>query len=476
MTKKQRRIIFYTCVLIFIILAPIIILYSFGWRIDFKNLKLLPSGALYLKTNQSGIKLYLDNKFKKRSTNLPIFNSFFIKNLAPRAYNIRVEKDGYLPWEKTLKIEPELVTEAENIILIPKNLTPEIISTNILKNKDFIISKNNKNIFWLSLTSDTSTNNFLELNSFNLESSFLSLAPSTSTKKIIFPNPKILKSINLIDISWNNNDFLLKTDNNTWFLYNNKKNKLINLNKILEKILPQLINIEFYPYKNSLLIFTYNNLYEMNLENQIVSLKLTDILYYKIFKDYIYFINNKYNLSKLSIYDNKIENIISIKELVKTKIPVFNLEINDNNKFALNINSSLYLIDGKNKTIKLIKDGVILTKFSNDNKKLALTTKDNDLFIYYLENITNRQPFRFSEQIDKINTLNETPTNIFWYPKDEHMYLQSDNQLIFTEIDNRGKTNYYSIINENIKNSYFNNSDNYIYLNIDSKILRIKIK
>lgn len=480
MSKKQRRIIFYICILIFIISSPLIILYSFGWRVDFKNFKLLPSGALYLKTNQTNIKVYLDNKLKKEGGNLPIFNSIFIKNLAPRVYDVKIEKNDYLIWKKRLKIEPELVTEAANIILIPKDIKPEIIAVNTMRDMNFLISKNNKNIYWLSDSSVASpNNNYLELNSFNLESLFLGLTPPTSTKKIIFPNQKILKNINLVDVSWDNNNFLLKANDNIWFFYDSKKNKVVNLNKILEQILPKLINIEFYPFKNYLLIFTYNNLYEMNLENlTILPPKLKNILYYKIFKDSIYFISDEFNLSKISIYDreNKIENIMSVKDLIYTKLPVFHLEFNENNKVALIINSALYLIDEKNKTIKPIKDGVILTKFSNDNKKLAFTTKDNDLFIYYLENIIERQPNKLTEQLDKIINFGETPINIFWHSKDEHIYLQLDDKLIFTEIDNRDQVNYYSIINGNITNSYFNNKDGYIYLNIDSKIVRMKIK
>lgn len=473
MTKKQRRILFYICVLIFILSGPIITFYSFGWRFDFKNFKILPSGALYLKTNRSGVKVYLNNKFKKESNNLPFFNSIFIKNLAPKYYNIKVKKNGYLTWEKKLKINPELVTEAENIFLLPEKIPSKIVSENILKNSNFIFSKNQKNFYWLS-----KKNNFLILNVFNLEKPFLKYNSDleiSTYKLMLYPK----NTIRLNDISYDNKKILLKNENNRWFLYDIKKQKLIDLNKNLENFFQKIDKIQFHPYKDGLLIFAFNNLYEMNLKNLTLSFPiLKNILYYKLFKNSIYFIDENFSLSKTELYNLNTKKIISIKSLIKTKIPVFNLTINNEEQIALIINSKLYLIETKKqKKPQFIKDGVILMKFSNNGEKLAFTDKENMLYIYYLKNIINKQPNKYKAELDKIINLKETTFNIFWFYKNNYLLLVSDHKVIFCEIDNRDKINHYIIFTGDIQNSYFNSYDNNLYLNLGNfKIIKMEIK
>jgi len=173
-----------------------------------------------------------------------------------------------------------------------------------------------------------------------------------------FSNAKL----NLMDTSWDNKNFLIKSSNNIWYLYKLQTENLINLNQILGQLFQKVSTIQFYPYKNSLFIFAANNLYEMNLDNLIVSFpKLKNILYYTFSNNYIYFIDNQFILSKANINNLKIEKIISLKPVIKNLVPVFNLEIN-NKKIALNINSDLYLINEENPNLNFIKSGVILTR------------------------------------------------------------------------------------------------------------------
>jgi len=98
------------------------------------------------------------------------------------------------------------------------------------------------------------------------------------------------------------------------------------------------------------------------------------------------------------------------------------------------------------------------------------------LLIYYLTDINDQQPYKIAGDIDKIANFNETPLKIFWHQKEEYLYIEFENKLIFSEIDNRNKINYYTLLNDNIKNSYFNNLDNQLYLNLDLKIIRLGIK
>src|SRR4030042_4683317 len=49
MTKKTRTILFLALLFIFILLAPSIIFYSFGYRFNFETKKIVKTGAFYFK-------------------------------------------------------------------------------------------------------------------------------------------------------------------------------------------------------------------------------------------------------------------------------------------------------------------------------------------------------------------------------------------------------------------------------------------
>ena len=57
----------------------------------------------------------------------------------PKEYQVKIIKQGYHPWQKKLRIESKLVTEAKNILLIPLN--PEIKIANEALPIDFSLEE-----------------------------------------------------------------------------------------------------------------------------------------------------------------------------------------------------------------------------------------------------------------------------------------------------------------------------------------------
>ncbi|MBI2451284.1 MAG: hypothetical protein HYV52_03080 [Parcubacteria group bacterium] len=137
MTKLTRRILFYGFFLLFIIVVPAVILWSLGLRFDFKKRKIVTVGAIYLKTSQRDFQLLLNDKIEHKTSFFS--NSILISGLFPKNWNVKVEKNGFEAWSKTLRVEPKLVTEATSIFLIPKNIKSELVLEN-QKNLSAIIS------------------------------------------------------------------------------------------------------------------------------------------------------------------------------------------------------------------------------------------------------------------------------------------------------------------------------------------------
>jgi hypothetical protein len=104
-----------------LIIGPLLIFYSLGYRFDFEKKKITKTGGIFIKALPKEVEVSIDGKIKKKTDSL--FGSLLIENLLPKKYKVRVEKEGYFPWEKELEVEEEKVTEAKNLILFPKNLS-----------------------------------------------------------------------------------------------------------------------------------------------------------------------------------------------------------------------------------------------------------------------------------------------------------------------------------------------------------------
>lgn len=123
MTVARRRTILVLCVLIFLFIAPLFLLYTVGYRWN-PQLGSYKTGGLYISSPVTGSKIFVNNKEKKQTN---IFQgSLFLQSLKPGQYSILVTKDNYWPWSKNLTIKEQMVIEAR-AILMPKEPKGEIV-------------------------------------------------------------------------------------------------------------------------------------------------------------------------------------------------------------------------------------------------------------------------------------------------------------------------------------------------------------
>ncbi len=123
LTLKKRRVIFAISALAFFILAPALLFYTLGYRIN-SNFKIGRTGGLYVSSPVSGSEIYIETSLKKKPNLLQ--SGLFLQNLVAGAYPIVVAKEGYWPWFKQLSVKEGQVAEAK-AILISKNPYGEII-------------------------------------------------------------------------------------------------------------------------------------------------------------------------------------------------------------------------------------------------------------------------------------------------------------------------------------------------------------
>ncbi len=119
MTLLVRRIIFYLLALLFVIITPLVIGYTAGFRYNLKQERIIKTGALIIETDPPDAGIALNDTYRKERTPAKIMN------LTPGQYRINIIRDGYWDWKKTLGVDSERITFVKDIVLL-KNAAPEL--------------------------------------------------------------------------------------------------------------------------------------------------------------------------------------------------------------------------------------------------------------------------------------------------------------------------------------------------------------
>ena len=108
MTYKLRFSLIGFGVVLFLIATPFLVLFARGFTFDWHSHRIVKTGTMVVKTDPTGAVVYLDSH--KQASTTPTN----IRFLAPKDYDVRIEKDGYQAWTKRLSVRPQLVTWAND--------------------------------------------------------------------------------------------------------------------------------------------------------------------------------------------------------------------------------------------------------------------------------------------------------------------------------------------------------------------------
>lgn len=123
MTVKKQWMYLAGLFLVFLIVIPVILLYSFGYRLS-GDFRLVKTGGLYFANSEADASVYLNGKLKKTSGMFE--RNLLVQNIKPGNYHVKMTKEGYRTWQKWIKVEEQKV-EASFPLLIPDDLNAEEI-------------------------------------------------------------------------------------------------------------------------------------------------------------------------------------------------------------------------------------------------------------------------------------------------------------------------------------------------------------
>jgi len=140
-----------------------LILYSFGYRVEREPAwRIVRAGGLSIApTPTTGVRIFVDGVLE-RETNI-FARELFLQGLTPRKYRVRLERDGYHTWEKTLRVYPAQVARAEALLIstdAPQKLTHgSYVSMQFLDNDEqaLILTKPRRSFDLFSLEDQTTT-------------------------------------------------------------------------------------------------------------------------------------------------------------------------------------------------------------------------------------------------------------------------------------------------------------------------------
>lgn len=108
----RKQVLLYLGIVLFIGLgAALTMMYAKGYRFGFDDGKatFAHTGILVAKSNPDGAEVLIDGHLATATNNNV--------NLAPGEYMVRIQKEGYFPWEKKIIIEEEIVSNADALLL-----------------------------------------------------------------------------------------------------------------------------------------------------------------------------------------------------------------------------------------------------------------------------------------------------------------------------------------------------------------------
>lgn len=413
MNNNFRKALAWTCIIIFLILAPITILYSVGYRLDWNPPKITQTGGLFFRVLPEPAKIFLDSKLKK--TTDFFFGSSLIDNLLPKKYSISIRKDGYYSWEKQLEVKEKMVITAENILLIPQNPDLTSLATDI---ENFWLSSDNKNLILKEKPLIDKGGWSLKL--YNLSKKMKS--------HIIQESDIYAKGADLMNLEFSNNS----------------KNIVLELG-IKEQIKKFTLDLSQTPPTPK------------EIKDQ--PIPIDNIITSQSFEGDIYYLDN---LGYVFKTDSNFEQKTQITQKPIDVLPETNYELKKfKDLIFLRENRTLYLFNQESNSWEKFFEPIVDLELSPDFKKLVYFS-DYEIWTMFLENI-QEQPskqigdkvliMRLSEKIKSVNWLNSS-----------YLIIATENKVKVSEIDERDKINAVDLIQLHDPEVLFNKVNKKLYI------------
>lgn len=470
MTKKSRGILFLFLLFLFILIAPVAILYSQGYRFDFPAGKIVQTGGFYFKVSPRNAQIFINENFKKKTDFL--FGAAFLENLSPQKYKIEIKKDGFYGWNKNLEIKEKQVTEAKNVLLIPEKLIFSVFNEGV---ESFWFSPDEKKIILREKDVSDSKNTSWSLKLYDLERNIkVPLAEASDFAK--FQNKFNLSEIKVVDLTWSQDQkiILIKI-----LIANQIKYFVLETDKTppsfssLDFLGKEAEEISLHPSDSQKIFFEKpvnpvrdsslsgvkekggkisNDLLTANYKTkEIGSVVLENPLAYSFFEENIYWLSEKGFVFRSDLSDlpagkaglpagkaGKNQKQITLNPFPLNQDAKYQIIANAYPEIFLQEDSSLYSFDQNLKSFEKFFEPVKNLELSPDLQKIAYSN-ENEIWVLFLKE-QNGQPQRKAGERLFLTRFSEKINKVFWL-NSHYLLLDLGQTIKVMEIDDRDQLN-----------------------------------
>jgi hypothetical protein len=153
LSRTRRRLYLYGLIALFLISLPVALFFASGYSFR-TGFGLIKTGGIYISVPYAGADISLNGKAVGTSGILK--RGFYIDNLAPSSYEILVTREGSRPWQKTLVVEENLVSDA-GAYLIPDDIQAVVLSYTAGASTTKMISRAQYNSYLAAFDMPTAT-------------------------------------------------------------------------------------------------------------------------------------------------------------------------------------------------------------------------------------------------------------------------------------------------------------------------------
>jgi hypothetical protein len=139
--QKIRSFLFYSSVLLFFLGLPAILSFALGYKFNARNFKFVKTGLIFVKTQPSGAKIYLNGKLIDQRSPASM------QELLPGTYKVALELAQHYPWKGQVEVEAGKVSRIDKVILFSQR--PNLQQLNREKFSSFYIDPEKKLVYYL---------------------------------------------------------------------------------------------------------------------------------------------------------------------------------------------------------------------------------------------------------------------------------------------------------------------------------------
>ena len=102
-------------VLSFCAVTSYVLFLAYGYNLDLQHNNIEKRSLVDISSKMNEVRVYFDDKLIGNMLPLQI------KDLVPGTYHLDISKLGYLPWNRDLTVQTDLVTKVDDVVLVPEH-------------------------------------------------------------------------------------------------------------------------------------------------------------------------------------------------------------------------------------------------------------------------------------------------------------------------------------------------------------------